>query len=189
MPLFWNIVPEAYRQKVADNLAENVRKNGLDVGLLGSKAILGALSDNGYLDLAFNLASSSEYPSWGYWLKNGGTTFYENWDLTKIKDLSLNHMMFGEINAWFYKSLAGITPDEGNPGFYRFNVKPGFAKGLDGLEASFMSPNGEIRSGWKKKGGKLLYSLTVPSNTTAHLTLPDGVYDLTCGHYTFKIKR
>lgn len=189
MPLYWNIVPEEYRQKVADNLAAVVREKGLDVGLLGSKAILGALSDNGHLDLAFSLASSQEYPSWGYWLKNEGTTFYENWDLTRIKDLSLNHMMFGEINAWFYKSLAGITPDENHPGFYRFNVKPGFAKGLDHFEASFRSPNGEIRSEWIRKRRTITYSVTVPSNSIAYLTLPDGERELTCGRYTFKIKQ
>ena len=188
MPLFWNIVPEEYRQKVADNLADSVKAHGLDVGLLGSKSIIGALSNNGYLDLAYSLATTDANPSWGYWIKNGATTFYENWNITRIRDLSLNHIMYGEINAWFYKGLGGILPQESHPGFTEFIVKPGFAKGLDTFEATHDSPNGEIVSKWTRKGRNLIYTVRVPSNTKAHLILPDHTEDLTCGTYTFKVK-
>jgi hypothetical protein len=46
------------------------------VGLLGSKAILNALSENGYADLAYTVASQKDLPSWGWWIVNGATTFY-----------------------------------------------------------------------------------------------------------------
>ena len=39
---------------------------------------------------------------------NGATTLLENWDLQATRDISDNHMMFGEIGAWFYKGLGGI---------------------------------------------------------------------------------
>jgi alpha-L-rhamnosidase len=29
----------------------------------------------------------------------------------------MNHIMFGEIGAWFYKALEDIKPDEHNPGY------------------------------------------------------------------------
>jgi len=32
-------------------------------------------------------------------------------------DISRNHIMFGEIGAWFYKALGGIKPDPDQPGF------------------------------------------------------------------------
>mgnify|MGYP000305635868 CR=1 FL=1 len=42
---------------VAENLAKRVEEDGmLDVGLLGSKSILNALSENGYANLAYELA-------------------------------------------------------------------------------------------------------------------------------------
>ena len=121
-------------------------------------------------------------------MKNGATTFYENWHIEQIRDLSLNHMMFGEINAWLYKALGGITPDEEKPGFAEFNVKPGFPKGLDQFEASFICPNGKICSGWLREGGIMRYYLTVPSNTIAHLSLPNLEKDLSCGTYSFIVK-
>lgn len=190
MPLYWDVVPEEDRQRVADNLAADVAARGLDVGLLGSKAILGALSSNGHLDLAFRMATSTEHPSWGYWMKNGATTFYENWHIERVRDLSMNHMMYGEINAWFYKALGGITPDELHPGFAEFNVRPGIPASLASFEAVHICPYGEIRSGWTSKGRVVTYTLTVPSNTIAHLTLPDGrQFDLHCGTYSYKLRR
>ena len=117
LPLFWGVVPQEMIRKVADNLAKTVKENGtqLDVGLLGSRAILNALSENGYPDLAWQLASKKEFPSWGWWIANGATTLYENWNLEAGRDLSMNHIMFGDIGAWYYKTLGGIHVDETNP--------------------------------------------------------------------------
>ena len=102
----------------------------------------------------------------------------------------MNHMMYGEINAWFYKALGGITPDELHPGFAEFNVRPGIPASLASFEAVHICPYGEIRSGWTSKGRVVTYTLTVPSNTIAHLTLPDGrQFDLHCGTYSYKLRR
>ena len=84
---------------------------------IGPKTILNALSENGYADLAYEVASQETFPSWGWWIVNGATTFYENWPIDAKSDISANHIMFGEINAWYYKALGGIFPDENQPGF------------------------------------------------------------------------
>ena len=81
------------------------------MGVLGAKAILNALSENGYAETAYKVAVQDTYPSWGWWVVNGATTLLENWDLQATRDISDNHMMFGEIGAWFYKGLGGIFPD------------------------------------------------------------------------------
>ncbi|MEZ4810233.1 MAG: family 78 glycoside hydrolase catalytic domain [Allomuricauda sp.] len=171
-PLYWGIVPDSLKQKVADNLAKEVQKTDhIDVGLLGTKTILGALSQNGYADLAFTLASQETYPSWGWWIKNGATTLYENWDIGASSDLSRNHIMFGAISAWFYKGLGGILPDENAPGFKNFILRPNFVKGLNHFEAEFQSRFGLISSSWTKKGSQVEYRCTVPPNSTAVLYL------------------
>ena len=51
----------------------------LDVGVLGAKAILNALSENGEAETAYKLAAQDTYPSWGCWIANGATTLLENW--------------------------------------------------------------------------------------------------------------
>ncbi|MDP4189417.1 MAG: alpha-L-rhamnosidase C-terminal domain-containing protein, partial [Bacteroidota bacterium] len=174
VPLFWGIVPDELKEKVAANLAKRVEADGfhLDVGLLGTKSILNALSQYGYADVAYKVAAQEDYPSWGWWIKNGATTLYENWKIGAKNDASLNHIMFGEIGAWYYKALGGIYPDPEKPGFKNIILKPNFPEGLDYFEASHQSPFGNILSKWKKQSGIVSYTVTIPANSTASLIIP-----------------
>lgn len=172
-PLFWDIVPEEMKALVASQLAKRVEADNyhLDVGLLGTKALLNALSENGYADAAYQISSQETFPSWGWWMVNGATTLYENWPVDAKSDISLNHIMFGEVSAWFYKALGGIKPDPANPGFRNILLEPHFVKGLNQFEASHVGPNGLIFSGWKRIRDKVEYEVIVPANSSATLKL------------------
>lgn len=174
MPLYWGIVPDDMRQRVADRLAENVRRQGchLDVGVLGCKAILCALSENGHAEEAYRLAVQDTYPSWGYWIVNGATSLTENWKVNGTRDASDNHIMFGEIGAWLYKGLGGIYPDEAQPGFRHILLRPAFIRQLGSFEARHRCPQGEIVSRWRFKGKKVTYEVDIPAGCTATLRLP-----------------
>lgn len=182
VPLMYGIVPEDMKSKVAANLAEAVRANNnhIDVGLHGTKAILNALSENGYPDMAFKLATCDSFPSWGWWIKNGATTLFENWPIESKSDISMNHIMFGEIGAWMYKALGGIFPDEEYPGFKNIILKPQFVSGLGHFEAKHEGPYGTIISSWKREGDKIIYDVTIPANSSATLFLSGK--DLIEGH-------
>lgn len=177
VPLQWKIVPEEMIAKVAQNLAKKVEEAGfhLDVGVLGAKAILNALSENGYPEVAYKVAAQDTYPSWGWWIVNGATTLLENWDLKAERDISDNHMMFGEIGGWFYKGLGGIFPDPEQPGFKHILLRPNFVKELKHFEAQHNSPYGQIISKWEWNRKKITYEVVVPANSTATLYLPDYV--------------
>ncbi|MBE7178639.1 MAG: family 78 glycoside hydrolase catalytic domain, partial [Mucilaginibacter polytrichastri] len=176
MPLCWGVAPDELRTKVAAKLAEQVKadKNHLDVGLLGTKAILNALSENGYADLAWQIATQEDEPSWGWWIKNGATTLFENWPMDAKSDISMNHIMFGEIGAWLFKGPGGIKPSEDAPGFSHTLLEPHFVAGLNRFEARHESPQGTVVSRWERNGGTVRYEATLPPNTTATLILPDG---------------
>jgi alpha-L-rhamnosidase len=173
MPLFWGMVPENLKAKVAANLAQRVEKDNkhLDVGEFGSKTILNALSDYGYADLAYEMATQKTFPSWGWWIVNGATTLIENWNMDE--DISYNHIMFGEVSAWFYKALGGIKPDPEQPGFKHILLQPNFVTGLNQTSANFQSPYGEIVSKWERKKKTIVYSITIPANSTADLYLAE----------------
>ena len=195
VPLYWKIVPEELIAKVAKHLAVKVEENNfhLDVGVLGAKAILNALSENGYAETAYKLAVQNTYPSWGWWIENGATTLLENWDLKATRDISDNHMMFGEIGAWFYKGIGGIFPDPHQPGFKHIILRPNFPGELNDFKAQHQSPYGWIISEWKREGNKLKYTVVIPPNTTATLYLPEGikgkkVINLKAGTYQFDLE-
>lgn len=177
VPLHWGIVPDDMKKKVAENLAQKVAEsdNHLDVGVLGAKAILNALSENGYADVAYKVAAQDTYPSWGWWIVNGATTLHENWDVEAGKDASYNHIMFGEIGAWLYSGLGGIRPDPVSPGFEHIILRPNFVKDLPEFEAEYKSPHGCIVSAWKSNKNKIVYTVEIPANSTATLYLPENV--------------
>ncbi len=176
-PLYWGIVPEELKGKVAANLYRKVQETDfhIDTGILGAKALLNALSENGYPDAAYRLASQETYPSWGFWIVNGATSLYENWKIDTNRDASRNHIMFGDIGAWMYKGLGGIYPDENAPGFKHIILKPNFVEGLNQFEASHQSPYGKIVSRWEQSGKQVKYEVIVPPNSSATVYFPTNV--------------
>ena len=191
MALYWGVAPDSLRSKIAARLNERVVADGfhLDVGVHGCKALLGALSDNGYADTAYRLVCQKTYPSWGYWISQGATTLHENWRTDVVIDNSLNHIMFGEVGAWLFKSFAGITPDETAPGFRVVNVRPYFPSDLDSLDVRRETSYGTLETSWKRQGAFIEYMIKVPAAMTVALVLPDGrKYTVRGTSRTFKIK-
>ena len=137
--------------------------------MLGARAILNALSRNGYAETAYKVAVQDTYPSWGWWVVNGATTLLENWDLQATRDISDNHMMFGDIGGWFFRELAGIRPL--TPGFATILLEPKFI-GPEDFSVSYECPYGKISTTWHIDGRKVTYKVTVPPGTTAALIFP-----------------
>lgn len=157
-------------EKTIDALVSAVKQNDdhLDCGILGTKYLLHALSDNGHPDIAYKIVNQHSFPGWGYWIEQGATTLWEQWNGTE----SLNHIMYGDVSAWFYKDLAGIAPDEHLPGFKRISFSPYFSPDLMWVKACHQSMYGEITANWIRKGKNIYYNITIPANTTGEVTLP-----------------
>ena len=172
----------AVYQGLADNIGGALKKlveliklqgNRLNVGILGYKWTMNSLSENGEHEIAYKIANRKDFPSWGYWLENGATTLLEDWRGTG----SHNHIMFGDISAWFYKFLAGINPDSETPGFKKFIIKPMPTDDLNFVKAEHDSPYGKIKVHWTKENKNFNLSLEVPANTTAVVHLPEANSD------------
>jgi alpha-L-rhamnosidase len=149
------------------------KTNGhIDTGILGAKYLLNALLENGRADVAYRMASQKDLPSWGWWIEQGATTLWEQWNGTE----SHNHIMFGDISAWFYKALAGINLDPMAPAFKHFIIKPNPVGGLTSAEASYDSVRGRIVSDWRIADGRLDLKVTIPANTTATVYVPTSDY-------------
>jgi alpha-L-rhamnosidase len=168
--LYQGLVEPANKARVLNNLVAAVDKaNGhIDTGILGTKYLLNALLENGRADVAYRIVSQKDLPSWGWWLEQGATTLWENWNGAE----SRNHIMFGDISAWFYKALAGINPDPAMPAFKHFIIKPNIVGGLTSAQASYDSVRGRIASDWKAKDGHFDLTVTIPANTTATVYVP-----------------
>ena len=112
--VYQGLVEPKEKDRVMAELAANVKRcnDHLDTGILGAKYLFHALSDNGQHDLAYRIATQTTPPSYGDWIRRGATTLWEDWG----DGASRNHIMFGDISAWFYETLGGINVDPRQPG-------------------------------------------------------------------------
>lgn len=173
--LYLGLVDENHIQRVVENLVEDVKKHGyhLTTGNLCTKYLLEMLTEYGYVDVAYKIASQTTYPSWGFMLKNGATTLWERWEfLTGDAMNSHNHPMMGSVGSWFYKYLLGIVPMFERPGFEEFCIKPYMPKELTFVKGSLETVKGLIKASWQKEGNMLIMDLTIPENTKAKVYLP-----------------
>ena len=190
--LSFGIVPEKYRAEVAKNVVENILiKNNAHVpcGVIGISWLLRGLSDNGFSDVAYMIATQRSYPSWGYMAENGATTIWELWngDKASPKMNSGNHvMLLGDLVTWCYQYLGGIhqsttVPDVSPSGssvstaYKHLVLKPDFSiQDCSFANVSYLTPYGTVVSEWKKTLQHLNWNIVVPCNTTADVYLPDG---------------
>ena len=175
------LVPDAYRQQVIDNIVAVTNGpifNGhISTGVLGVQHLMRGLTRNGHGDLALKIATNDTYPSWGYMVKHGATTFWELWngDTADPAMNSGNHvMLIGDFVVWMYEDLAGIRNDveEDSYGYKKILMQPAFIDGLDHAAATYASPYGPIASNWTRTGDNLTWNITVPANATAKVVVP-----------------
>ncbi|KAA6299838.1 MAG: hypothetical protein EZS26_004022 [Candidatus Ordinivivax streblomastigis] len=144
--------------------------------MIGTKYLWRVLSDAGYDDLAFSVATQETYPSYGYWKNNHATTLLEQWEGTN----SHNHQMFGTILEYLYQYLAGIRSPfqtEKSRGYKQIHLQPCMPDTLHKVKASLQTVAGTILSGWERHDSHYVYQVTIPSNTVATLELPTNGYD------------
>lgn len=169
--LYQELVEPADEARVLGTLVSAIARNDqhLDFGLLGSKYVLNTLSAHGRTDVAYAIASQKTQPSWGWWIGQGATTLWEQWDGTE----SRNHTFLGDVNAWMMKSLAGIRIDPAAPGFRSFFIAPNPAGDLTSARGRYDSVRGLIESAWQvKSDGTFELHVVVPANTRATVMLP-----------------
>jgi alpha-L-rhamnosidase len=168
--LYQGLAEPANEARVLQNLVADIeRKDGhLDTGILGAKYLLHALSDHGRADLAYQIASQDTQPSWGWWISQGATTLWEGWG----QGDSHNHIFYGDVVNWFYRTLAGINPDPAAPGFHHIIIDPHTVGDLTWVKARYDSICGRIASEWTKENGQFKLRIVIPANASATVYLP-----------------
>ena len=171
----FDLLSEDEKHRAAADLNDLVIKCGyhLNTGFLSTPALLPVLTEYGYTDTAYRLLLQDTCPGWLYEVRRGATTVWEEWDGINEKGevkASLNHYSKGAVCGWLFSGVCGIRVKNG-----RINIAPNPSALLGYAEARYMSPLGEIVSGWKYgENGEITYTFRIPSNASADITLPDG---------------
>jgi alpha-L-rhamnosidase len=178
LPLAFGLVPDDSRPRVIQNLVDDImiQHHGYTtVGLLGMQWLMEVLTDTGHADVALTIATRTERPSWGYMIAHGATTIWERYDMN-TRDPGMNSeallIQTGDVEAWFYKTLAGIDYDPEHPGFKNIVMHPRVVPGLTFAKAALDSPQGKIASSWQAREGNFHWEIVVPPNATATVYVP-----------------
>ncbi len=175
--LYTKMAPAALEPVLVEKLVKDIEARNwhLSTGFLGTPFLLFTLADHGRSDVAYRLLMNDTYPSWGYMLSKGATTWWERWngDTGDPAMNSYNHYAFGSVIAWVYRYAAGIDTTPESPGFKEIIIHPHLDARMTSARAEYESIYGKIVSDWKgTPAGPFSLSVTIPANTSARVFLP-----------------
>lgn len=159
----------------------------LSTGFHGTISAMNQMMRFGRKDKAYEIATSTSFPSWGYTIQNGGTTIWERWDgwtdeagFQSPEMNSFCHYAIGAVGEWLYAHVLGIQPLEEHPGYERFLVKPRPGGGVTWARGSYESIRGLIKIEWHHSDDIFTLTVTVPPCAQADIRVcADAPADVT----------
>jgi alpha-L-rhamnosidase len=186
------------REEMIARLRENFKShdNCLQTGFLGTSILMSTLTENGMVDIAYELLFQRKNPSWLYSVDNGATTVWERWNSYMIEKgmgpkgmNSFNHYAYGCVCEWIWETAAGISCTSANPGFSRIVMAPVPDKRLGFVDAQYNSAAGLIKSSWRYEGDTWIWEFSIPEGAVADVTIPGDTEskEYISGNYTVKL--
>ena len=183
-PLYMNLLNEK-QSKFAENRLIAALDNyewRLGTGFLSTPFILYVLEKID-VEYAYKLLENEQMPGWLFMPKMNANTIWESWEGTEAQGgiASLDHYSKGAVLEWVFSEMCGVKVSGEN----EFTIAPRVGGKFTFAKCEYQSVYGKVKSGWKRENCKTVYSITVPSNTTAKVVLPSGEKTLTAGKYEF----
>jgi alpha-L-rhamnosidase len=173
--LAFDLAPEELKPAIVGHLVRLVRAadNHIGTGFLSTPFLCHVLSENGRLDVAYDLLNQKTVPSWLYAVTKGATTIWETWEgigEDGTPQMSLNHYSPGSVVDFLHRKVAGL--DAAEPGYRRILIHPMPGGGLTNARATYESVHGLIGSEWAVENGRMRLNVIIPANTRAVVCLP-----------------
>lgn len=140
--------------------------------------IFHVLSSFDQADLAYDMITRPDFPSYGNWIVRNATSLWEDFQPEGGTVNSLNHHFFGDISSWFMQAITGLVynPDDNN--LKRLDVKPHFISKLTHAKAEHKTPLGKVSIFWERKAETILLHIDIPKDFQGNIYAPKGyVFD------------
>ena len=118
-------------------------------------------------------------------IDNGATTTWEHWNGQR----SHIHNCYNGIGSWFYQALGGIIPDEEQPGYKHFFIRPQIPEKVSWAEASKDTPYGPLSVRWEKEPSAYTLEVDIPIGSHATIILPIEVKSLSINGIESNLKK
>ena len=195
LALQFDLLEPGQREHAQQLLTDQVAADGWHIatGFLGTPLVTDALADASEIASAYELLLQRENPSWLYPVTMGATTIWERWDsmlpdgsINPGEMTSFNHYAYGAVADWLHRTVAGLAPAE--PAYRRLRIAPRPGPGISAAAAAHETPYGRAEVSWTLDGSSFALEVTVPPNTSAEVSLPDGSapVEVGSGRHTFE---
>ena len=185
------IVPEGHADAVLAALVDAIdrRHEGrLHTGNTGTTCLIDVLPSHGHGELLHRIATQTEYPGWGYMVRQGATTIWESWSLESGVGAEDSMIMWGAIDELFWGVLLGIRgPDYYGrrlltPGFAQVEVRPQVVGDLSAVAGALRTVHGRVAVEWRREPERFILAVSLPPGVRGSVSVP------TLGHAAFRIE-
>lgn len=173
MGIYYNIFDSGEKTQAFAQLMKIIHRDGdkTTCGFLGLRVLFHVLADFGETELAYQMITGTEFPSYGYFVAQGETSLPEQFlSGLRYRNLSLNHHFLGDIVQWYMKYPGGIRVENSR----KVQIRPAFIASLDHAEASHQLPTGEVSVSWKREGEKIHLQVSSPAEVRCEYILDGG---------------
>lgn len=176
----FGIFDEAEQKKAIKKLLEIIKRdnNRILCGVLGARFIFHILSREGYGDLAFDMITAPEYPSYANWVQNGYTalaeTFIAKEQRSRAEQNSQNHHFWGDISSFFIREFAGLKVNPNNNDITEFEISPNFTSRLSSAKCDYISIIGKLSVAWDRNENGIVLNTNIPKGIKGKIKLPEG---------------
>lgn len=187
MALFYNVFTEEEKPKAFSVLMDGIRREDyrFTCGVLGLRVLFHVLADNGEAELAYQMITRPEFPSYAYWLNKGETTFLERFlEYDDCFESSKNHHWLGDIVNWFMRCVGGLHVQNASTVI----VKPCFIERLTQCTTTHQLPKGKVAITWRRQDDKVFLQVECSGEVTYRVEPQQGYTLVTqeTGTYVFQ---
>lgn len=163
MAIYYGIFTDEEKKTAVKKLIDLIHESNdkFTVGSLGMRVLFHVLAQNGHAEMAYQMITGEEFPSYGWYVKQGYTTLPEHFTRGEMAwSESRNHHLHGDVAQWYMRYVAGIQVEN----YQSVIINPSFIKSLEYATANHILPSGEVRVEWKRNGEEIELKVTCPRN-------------------------
>ncbi len=172
-------------ERAYKKLIEIINADGrkITTGMIGIRYIFEVLMLGGDMELALELISREDEPSYASIIKRGATALCEALE-DRTYNSSENHHFFGDIIRTFTNYIAGLRPNPNMKNTNELLFSPIIPDSIDFAEAEYKG----ARAGWKRNGESIIAYIDVPESFCGSFVYGGTSKRLEVGHNEFILK-
>lgn len=187
LALRMGIFEENEKEKAYKKLLDIIERDKctINCGMIGLRNLFHVLLENGNTDLALEMITKKNAPSYRDMIDRGGTALFESLTPNGMQE-SQNHHFYGDIINLFITKLAGININPHMTDIYEVCIAPHINKKMSFAEGCYKSDGNAIEVKWEKDKDKVKLSVNITGKYYGTLDFGGKIHQLKEGANSYE---